>query len=66
MLSPDKDQPDEDRVIQTMRRHENTGQPLGDKPFVQRLEKLLDRRLLPGKAGRPRKKTKQRKRSRDI
>jgi len=59
-------QPDEDRVIQTMRRHENTGRPLGDKPFVQRLEKLLDRRLLPGKAGRPPKKTKQGKRSRDT
>jgi hypothetical protein len=42
-----------------MRRHENTGRPLGAKAFVQRLEKLLDRRLLPRKAGRPRKKKSQ-------
>jgi hypothetical protein len=36
--------------------NEIAGRPLGAKAFVQRLEKLLDRRLLPRKAGRPRKK----------
>jgi hypothetical protein len=34
-----------------MRRHENTGRPLGAKAFVQRLEKLLDRRVLPARPG---------------
>ena len=38
-----------------MRDHEHTGRPLGDKPFVRRLDKHLGRRLLPGQPGRPRK-----------
>jgi len=33
-----------------------TGRPAGDESFVQRLEKLLARRLLPGEPGRPRRK----------
>ena len=38
-----------------LRRHENTGRPLGERAFVERLSKQLGRNLLPGKAGRPRK-----------
>ena len=40
-----------------MRRHENTGRPLGEKSFVKKLEALLGRTLLPGKPGRPKKTT---------
>jgi putative transposase len=36
-------------------RHERTGRPLGGKPFVQKLESLLGRTLLPKKGGRPKK-----------
>jgi hypothetical protein len=38
-----------------MRRHENTGRPLGDKRFVKKLEALLGWGLLPGRPGRPKK-----------
>ena len=38
-----------------MRRHENTGRPLGPKAFVERVGALVGRNLLPGKGGRPRK-----------
>ncbi len=38
-----------------MRLHENTGRPMGDKPFVRKLEALLGRSLLPGRPGRPKK-----------
>ena len=36
-------------------KHENTGRPLGSEKFVLRVEKILDRMLLPKKAGRPMK-----------
>jgi putative transposase len=39
----------------SMRRHERTGRPLGEKPFVRKLERLLGRVLLPKKPARPRK-----------
>ena len=42
-------------LLETHRRHERTGRPLGSKPFVRRLEKRLGRPLLPRKPG-PRKK----------
>ena len=35
-----------------MRKHERTGRPLGDNPFLEMLEGLLKRRLKPRKAGR--------------
>ncbi len=34
----------------------STGRPLGAERFIKRLERLLDRGLLPKKAGRPKKK----------
>jgi len=40
---------------EAMRKHENTGRPLGSEKFVSRLEKLLGRVLHPQKGGRPRK-----------
>ena len=40
-----------DAVGQQLRRHERTGRPLGDKTFLERLEKLLGRTLLPQKRG---------------
>ena len=48
-------QPDEADFGGMMRRRENTSRPLGDKPFVQKLEAILGRPLLPGQPGRPRK-----------
>jgi len=46
---------DEPGLGRIMQQHENTGRPLGGKPFVERLESLLGRPLLPGRPGRPRK-----------
>jgi len=42
--------------VEVLHRHTRTGRPLGDIKFVLRLEGLLDRRLVPGKPGRPPKK----------
>jgi hypothetical protein len=39
-----------------LHRCENTGRPLGEKPFIERLARQLGRNLLPSKGGRPRKK----------
>jgi len=41
----------EQRIIQAT----STGRPLGSKSFIKKLERKLSRRLLPGKAGRPKK-----------
>ena len=46
-------QPDEENLARRVRRHESTGRPLGDKPFVRRLEQLLGRRPLRGRPARP-------------
>jgi putative transposase len=43
-----------------LRRHENTGRPLGDKTFVRKLEDCLARPLLPAKRG-PKPKTSNKK-----
>lgn len=40
---------------EALRRHSSTGRPLGDEAFLERLERLTGRRLVPGKAGRPKK-----------
>ncbi|MGZ6124824.1 MAG: transposase [Myxococcales bacterium] len=37
-----------------LRRHSNTGRPLGSEEFVGNVERLLGRVLKPGKGGRPR------------
>jgi REP-associated tyrosine transposase len=48
----------EDRETeQAIRRATSTGRPLGSEGFIKRIEKELSRRLLPSKAGRPRKDT---------
>ena len=39
-----------------LRRHEQTGRPLGSERFIKKLEKTLGRVLRPQKGGRPRKK----------
>ena len=46
---------DERDFAAEMRRHEATGRPLGGESFVEKLESMLGRLLLPGKPGRPRK-----------
>jgi len=44
-------EPDDPALGQGLRRRENTGRPLGDRPFLERLGKLLGRDLLPKKPG---------------
>jgi putative transposase len=44
--------------VALLRRHARTGRPLGDVGFVRCLERSLDRRLVPGKPGRPKKEGK--------
>ena len=50
-----QEQDDESATAKLLRRHENTGRPLGDERFVKRIGRLLGRKLLPGKPGRPKK-----------
>jgi len=41
-----------EKQLDQLRDHNRTGQPLGDTTFLQRLEKLLGRILVPKKPGR--------------
>lgn len=41
----------EELEIALFRKHERTGRPMGDNAFVEKLERLLDRRLQPKKPG---------------
>ncbi len=51
-------QADEEAFASAMRTRENTGRPLGEKTFVQRIGTLLGRDLLPKKPGRKRREKK--------
>jgi putative transposase len=42
---------DDSRIGSHLRRHENTGRPLGEKPFLERLSSLLGRELVPRRPG---------------
>jgi len=44
---------------EAIRKHENTGRPLGSENFITKLEKQLGRILHPQKGGRPRKTEKE-------
>jgi putative transposase len=46
---------EDEETLAMLRRHGRTGRPWADPRFLARLEKLLSRRLAPGRAGRPRK-----------
>jgi putative transposase len=48
-------------VAEKMRKHEQTGRPLGSENFVVNLERILDRMLRPKKAGRKPKKEMQKR-----
>lgn len=48
-------QSDNDDLGKSLRLHETTGRPMGEKPFLERLGVQLGRHLLPGKRGRPKK-----------
>jgi|SRR3989304_2514968 len=51
-------QPVDSLAVEKMRKHEQTGRPLGSEKFVMKLERILDRMLRPKKAGRkPKEKT---------
>jgi putative transposase len=43
-------------IDEKIRRATSTGRPLGCAGFLERIVKVLSRKLTPGKAGRPRKK----------
>jgi len=45
--------------LKALRAHGRTGRPLGDEPFLERLEGLVGRVLKPQKGGRPRKQRNQ-------
>jgi putative transposase len=47
------DTPEDDMAL--LRKHERTGRPLGEDSFVDRVERLLDRRLKPRRPGPKRK-----------
>jgi putative transposase len=51
-----------DRAIEceTFRRHQRTGRPMGSTEFIRRLERRLDRRLQPGRPGRPKAASRER------
>jgi putative transposase len=38
-------------IAEKLRKHEQTGRPLGSENFVMKLEKILDRMLRPQKPG---------------
>jgi putative transposase len=46
----------DDDEWERLRAHERTGRPLGNAPFLQRLEGERGRRLRPRKGGRPKKR----------
>lgn len=41
--------------LRELREHAHTGYPLGNATFVERLERIVARKLRPGKPGRPSK-----------
>ncbi len=43
---------DSEEDLEEIRKHERTGRPLGDKKFIETLERLTSRALLPRKPGR--------------
>jgi len=50
--------PDDAELGKRLRRHEGTGRPLGDRPFLTRLSAMLGRELVPKKPGpTPKRKT---------
>jgi putative transposase len=49
---------DEEEFLDEIRKHTNTGRPLGDKTFLRKLEKIFKKKLTPQSIGRPRKKRK--------
>jgi putative transposase len=51
-------QPADSLIAEKMRRHEQTGRPLGGENFVMKLERILDRMLRPKKPGRKSKEMK--------
>ena len=48
----------DDESLATVRRHVNSGRPLGSAAWIAKLEAKTGRRLTPGKPGRPRKSKK--------
>ena len=44
-----------EQELRDLREHGHTGYPLGNTTFVERLERVIGRRLRPGKPGRPSK-----------
>jgi putative transposase len=49
-------QDEDDHVVEALRKTTRTGRPAGSEEFVAQLERLVGRKLRPGKAGRPTKR----------
>ena len=52
LLTTEPDEEDTDRF----RAHQRTGRPMGSEKFILELERVVGRRLRPGRAGRPKKR----------
>ena len=50
-------QTEDEEMVGVLRARTRTGRPCGDEGFVDRLERLVGRRLRPAIPGRPRKNT---------
>jgi putative transposase len=48
-------EPQDEKLVQAVRRNTLTGRPAGSEAFVRKLERLTGRILRPKKGGRPRK-----------
>ncbi len=46
---------DDDKYIEELRKHTKSGRPTGETAFIEKLETLLNRKLLLKKRGRPKK-----------
>ncbi len=55
-------QPQEEEVVESLRRQTFNGRPLGSNRFIAKLEAKLNRRLRANRVGRPSKKKKGRTR----
>ena len=46
--------PTDEKERELLRRHQRTGRPLGGERFIDKLERIVGRKLRPQKPGRPR------------
>jgi len=52
------DSEEDEKTLDNIRKHTLTGRPLGAITFIEKLEKIFNRRLIPLPRGRPKKRQK--------